>query len=77
MLRHDRGDVSVVVLHAHVLQAIGVFRRPAAGKVARMEVADDPLLAGREQLRFLKCATACSNASSVSRFSISPMCWLM
>jgi len=43
VFRHDRGDVGVVMLHMQVLQAIGVVRRPAAGQVARMEVADDPL----------------------------------
>ena len=55
----------------------GLFPRPPrAGEVAGMQVADDPLWRGRERWT-LKWSTACSNASSVSRFSISPMCWLM
>ena len=60
MFRHDRGDVSVVVLHADMLQAIGVLRRPAAGKVARMQIADDPLRPGaKDGLEMLDCLLEC------------------
>ena len=58
VFRHDRGDMGVVVLHAYMLQAIGVFRRPATGQVG-MEAGAILRPGAKDGLEVVDCLLEC------------------
>ncbi len=73
---HHRRDVRVVVLHRCGPGGPPALRsRPGGGPVQRMRVGDNDFRVRRRSAP-RRCRCAASNADSVARSSMSPMCWL-
>ena len=77
VLGEQRREMRVVVLHSRGGDVAPrcLLRRPAAGQVRRVQVADDDF--GLDALEGRQVATVRSSIARVSRFSVSPMCWLI